>query len=90
MPHGKVVQIAEYRNREIVEYLEQLLEAAKAGEVTGLAFAVKQGQWHATIGTLGDYSVDYVGALGVVARLISFINREAECSTCIYAPKDDG
>jgi hypothetical protein len=84
---GQIIHISEYKNRDIVQYLEELTAKAKAGEITGLAFAARIGDTHATIGALGHYADDHISALGVVAKLFSFINKEAECSHCIHMPK---
>jgi hypothetical protein len=84
---GRVIHINEYRNKDVLNYLEELTEKAKAGEVTGLAFAVRLGDDKATIGTLGHYAEDHISALGVVAKLFSFINKDAECANCEHFPR---
>jgi hypothetical protein len=84
---AKIIQINEHRNKDILTYLEELTEKARAGEITGVAFAVRIGDTHANIGTLGHYAVDHISALGIVAKLFSFINKDAECSHCEHMPK---
>lgn len=84
---AKVIQISEHRNKDILTYLEDLTGKAKSGQITGIAFAVRIGDTHADIGTLGHYAVDHISALGIVAKLFSFINKEAECSQCEHMPR---
>jgi hypothetical protein len=77
-----VIHIKERRSHTVINVLEEMLTLAKSGELTGLAFAVKLGTWHASIGTCGDYTTNDVEALGAVSRLYSYVNRDAMCANC--------
>lgn len=69
MPNLKVIDLAKYRSREIVEVLEELLEAAKAGEISGLAWIVKIGPGDNRAGLAGLYRVQPDKALRATFQL---------------------
>jgi ribosomal protein L17 len=73
-----IVRIVEYKNRELIEFLEELTEKAKKGEVTGVAAAIKINEWHHGMVLLGDYSSNPGTASTVVGRLFTSINKRIE------------
>lgn len=73
-----IVRIVEYKNRGLIEFLEELTEKAKAGEITGVAAAIKVNDWHHGMVLLGDYASNPGTASAVVGRLFSSINRRIE------------
>jgi hypothetical protein len=72
---SNVVSIREFANRPIVQQLEALLEQARAGQMTGLAFAVKEGPYQHGIGLCGDYRDDPAQVLAVTARIKYRVNQ---------------
>jgi hypothetical protein len=50
----KVINLEQHRRREVVDALEALLAAAKAGTVDGIAYVVKAAEDH-WVGTAGVY-----------------------------------
>lgn len=73
-----VTKITEYRTRDTVKALEELLEMAKAGKLTGLVFACKYGPWDHGIGVVGDYYKDPIPALAIAGRLFRALNKFAD------------
>lgn len=71
----KVVKIREYVNRPIVEQIEALLAQARAGQMTGFAFAVKEGPYQHGIGLCGDYRDDPAQVLTVTSRIDHRVNQ---------------
>ncbi len=69
-----VTSIVEYRNKETVAVLEELLDQARRGEITGFAFACKIGAQNHGIGLTGDYREDPIAALAVTARIAHVLN----------------
>jgi hypothetical protein len=69
-----VTSIVEYRNKETVAVLEELLDQARRGEITGLAFACKVGDKNHGIGLTGDYRDDPISTLAVVSRIAHVLN----------------
>jgi hypothetical protein len=51
----KLVSLTEYKNRELVAVLRELLELAEGGAAHGLAFVVKLGRGDHRAGMAGDY-----------------------------------
>lgn len=51
----RVVNLKEYRNRGVVNALEELLELAKTGDIQALVFVAKFGPRDHRAGTTGDY-----------------------------------
>lgn len=51
----QLVNLENYRRKEVVDALEALLAAAKAGEVQGLVYVVKVGPDEHRAGTVGVY-----------------------------------
>jgi hypothetical protein len=64
----RVVKLARYRNRELVEVCRELLRMAEEGEASGLAFVVKVGRDHQA-GMTGEYSKHPEEALSAVFRM---------------------
>lgn len=50
-----VVRMGEFRNRELVATLKEMLELAEAGKILGHAFVVKLGPGDHRGGVSGDY-----------------------------------
>ena len=81
-----LTKISEHSSRETVEALQQLLERAEAGHISGLAFAIKSGPKRHRIGFTGEYWRDPVQLLGVVTRMEYRVNhiissRDGEAET---------
>lgn len=51
----QLINLEQYRKKEIVETLEALLKAAKAGDIQGLAYVVKVAPGDNRAGTAGIY-----------------------------------
>ena len=64
-----VVRMQEFRNRELVGVLRELLQLAERGSVSGMAFVVKVGRAAHRAGLTGDYSRNQDEALSAVVRL---------------------
>lgn len=71
---AKVTTIAEWRNRETVAVIRELLAKAEAGEVLGLAFAVNNGEMSHGIGLTGVYREDPIQTLAIAARITHVVN----------------
>lgn len=69
-----VTHIEEFRNKETIGVLEELLELAKAGQITGFVFACKYNSKRHGIGLTGDYRKDPIEALAISARIIHVLN----------------
>lgn len=69
-----VTSIIEYRNKETVAVLEQLLEQARKGEISGFAFACKLGGKDHGIGITGDYRADPIATLAIAGRISHVLN----------------
>jgi uncharacterized protein (DUF2164 family) len=72
-----VTRIVEYQNRELVKVLEDWLEQAKSGEITGIAYAVRVGFTQHEMGLVGTYIDDPIPAAIVVAQLYNSITDHA-------------
>jgi hypothetical protein len=55
---ARVVQLDNYRNRELLQTIERILESAKRGEITGLAYAIHLDGGKQCAGVIGDYIED--------------------------------
>lgn len=51
----KLIDMERYRRKEVVEALKALLEAAEAGDISGIAYVVKVGRSDHRAGTAGIY-----------------------------------
>lgn len=69
-----VTSIIEFRNKETISVLEELLAQARAGDISGFAFACKYGGNRHGIGLTGDYRKDPIEALAVTARIAHVLN----------------
>lgn len=65
----KLVNLAEYRNRELVAVCKELLRLAEEGEAMGLAFVLKLGRGDHRGGLSGDYRRNPDEALAAAVRL---------------------
>lgn len=80
-----VTKISEHQSKDIVNVLETLLTAARAGQLKGLVLACKYEYWHHGAWTVGDYKRDPASALAAAIRLVRMLNRYAD----IFVPPDD-
>lgn len=71
---GTVTTIFEYRARETIACLEQLLQEARRGEISGFAFACKRGDHDHGIGLTGNYRDDPLPVLAVTSRIDHVVN----------------
>lgn len=69
-----VTKIAEFRSKETVAVLEELLADARLGKITGFAFACKYGEKNHGIGLTGDYRKDPIEVLAVHGRIQHVLN----------------
>lgn len=74
---SNVISIKEYKERETIATLERLLEKAKAGEITGLIYTVRLGEWNHGVGVTGTYRQDPISGLGATGRVFDILNQEA-------------
>lgn len=65
----KLVSLAEYKNREVVAVLRDLLAMAEKGQAQGLAFVVKMGRAVHRGGLAGDYMRNPDEAVSAAVRL---------------------
>jgi hypothetical protein len=65
----KVVNLAAYRGQQVAEVLEELLEAARKGEISGLAYIVKVGPGDNRAGLAGIYKYQPDKALRATFQL---------------------
>lgn len=77
MKLGSVVSISEYRNRETIETLENLLQKAKDGDIQGIIYAVKMEHGPQTVGFAGHYAHAPVSGLTAAARVFELLTAEA-------------
>lgn len=75
---GEILKISEYRNRELISFLDELSEEARKGEVIGLAFAIVRKDCMHGIGVVGHYRDNPLLASGVISRLIINLNFRAD------------
>lgn len=69
-----VVRIVEYKNRDTISALEDMLGRAKRGEILGLCFSYKIDQGHHGIGLTGEYITDPTDVLAVASRINFEVN----------------
>lgn len=65
----QVVSLVQYKNRELIAVLKELLQLAESGQAQGLAFVVKVGRRRHYSGLTGDYSRSPDEAIPAVVRL---------------------
>jgi len=73
-----VVRIPEYKHRDTIEALEALLVKARAGEITGLIWGARFGDWNHGIGVTGHYRTDPITGLGAAGRIFATLNKLVE------------
>lgn len=69
----KLVSMDKYKSRDVVAALEDLLEAAKAGEILGLAYIVKVAPGDNRAGMAGLFKRDPAKALQATFQLERFL-----------------
>lgn len=74
----QVTRIEEYKSRETIKLLEELLERARLGEILGLVFCVRLGVKAHAMGVSGHYLEDPVMAIAVTARMNHRLNVAAD------------
>jgi hypothetical protein len=72
---SNVVRITEYQNRDTIEVCQEIIELAKIGEVTGMIFALREGDKVHGIGATGTYRDDPFTAKVVVGGLFDLFSR---------------
>lgn len=70
-----VVRIVEYKNRDTISALEDMLARAKAGQIQGLCFAYKIDDRNHGIALTGEYIEDPTDVLAVVSRIEFEVNQ---------------
>lgn len=72
---SNVVRIQDFKARDTVDALEELLASARSGRISGLAFAIKyDGKEHA-FGLTGDYLERPMDAAAMVIRVQHRLNQ---------------
>lgn len=69
-----VTRLSEYRNRETIGILEQLLEQAKQGAILGILFCVRIEHKHHAMGVAGCYHADPAQAVTACSRMTHRLN----------------
>lgn len=64
-----VVDLAAYKNQEMIEVTRALLHLAEKGEARGLSFVVKLGRGDHRAGCVGDYRRNPEEAMSAVFRM---------------------
>jgi hypothetical protein len=64
-----VVNIADYKNRDVVRVCERLLEKALAGEITGLIYTLRMHNEDHAVSAVGIYAKDASIALPALERI---------------------
>lgn len=77
MKVNNVISIKEFKERDTIATLERLLEKARAGEITGLIYTVRLGEWSHAVGVTGRYREDPISGLGAAGRVFDILNQEA-------------
>lgn len=77
-PQSNVVRIVEYKNRDTIAVCREIIAKAERGEVTGMLFALRLGDFDHGIGATGSYLKDPISGLAVAGRLLSIISKFAE------------
>lgn len=72
----RVVSLAQYKNRELIAVLREMLHLAEDGHAHGLAFVLKMGPKRHWSGLTGDYSRNPDEALPAAVRLKDRIAHE--------------
>jgi hypothetical protein len=70
-----VTEILEYKNRNTVEALTDMLHRAHQGRMRGLVFIYKSGPKRHRVGITGEYWEDPAQALGAAVRLSYRLNQ---------------
>jgi len=70
-----VTTIDEYRSRDTIAALRDLLNRAERGQIRGLAFAIKVGARRHRLGFTGHYYEDPIETLGCVTRMEYKLNQ---------------
>lgn len=77
---GKVVCLAEHRNKDTIAALEGLLEEAKRGDLSAFAYCVQTGRGSHRVGVTGRYERDPGAILMASAHLNNRAQRLLEDS----------
>lgn len=64
-----VVSLAQYKNRELIAVLRDMLKLAETGQAQGLAFVLKVGHRRQWSGLTGDYARNPDEALKAAVKL---------------------
>jgi len=70
-----ITEILEYKNRNTIEALTDILHRAHLGRINGLVFIYKSGPKRHRVGITGDYWEDPAQALGAAVRLSYRLNQ---------------
>jgi len=81
-----VTKIADFKSKETVEMLRDLLEKAENGEILGLVFCVRLGIRRHAMGVSGHYKDDPVMAVAVTARMGHRLNVAADALDEVAEP----
>lgn len=73
-----VVNLSEFKNREVVAVCRELLRMAEEGEATALAFVVKTGPRTHQAGMIGDYVRSPAEAMSAVFKMERHLSQDRE------------
>jgi hypothetical protein len=72
---SNVVRLIEYKNKDTIEVCQEIIALAKAGEVSGMIFALREGDKVHGIGLTGAYRDDPFTAKVVVGGLFDLLTK---------------
>lgn len=81
-----VIRITEYRNRDTISALEDMLGRAKRGEIRGLCFSFKLDDKNHAMGLTGEYATDPTDVLAIASRLAFEVNMLVRGQSADSAP----
>lgn len=81
-----VTRLSEYKNKETVGVLEQLLAQARNGDISGLLFCVRLSSNHHAMGISGIYHADPTQAVTGCGRMKHRLNLMIDAMEVCSAP----
>ena len=73
-----ITRITEFQNKELINLLDDWLQLAKKGELTGIAYAVRFNNFHHGMGIAGTYVYDPAAASAVIGHLKNAVDKRAK------------
>lgn len=75
---GAVVDLNDFRNRDVVKLCELLLQKAISGEITGLIYTARIDDEDQGVSAIGCYAKDESIALPAMAQMASILNTHVQ------------